>query len=46
MAELIQGLTKRQSGQVKEVRINSSDVVETANEAEVVVDLVQVLQML
>ena len=46
MAELIQSLTKGQSGQVQEVRINSGDVVQTADEAEVVVNLVQVLQML
>ncbi len=46
MAELVQGLTKGQSGQVQKVRINSGDVVQTADEAEVVVHLAQVLQML
>ena len=46
MTELVEGLTKSEAGEVEEVRVDAGDVVKTANEAEVVGDLVQVFEVL
>ena len=46
MTELVEGLTKSEAGEVEEVRVDAGDVVQTANEAEVVGDLVQVFEVL
>ena len=45
-AELIESLAKRKSRQVKEVRIDTCDVVESADETEVVADLGQIIKVL